>query len=373
MSLMNLSALVDIAAIFGQRSLVECATLLRRAAPRRYHSAEAPPAAGINSTHRRPSDLSHYLHLLPAPTGTVVRRTNKAAADDCSTRRDQFVHPWIKACYSSEVKACEIPADAKTLLANNAPAEALRYYRRAPSSSSSSLLASPSSLLASSSSLFAPPPSLRADMPAAGACQYHQAVSSPLPADAARQYHQAVSSPLPASTAPLVVAAKRPLRHSEGGDGILSFKTQLQLVSPKWARALRSMQRPRDAAAAVASAPHAVLKSAVSKGGATEDLAEPSGGLRRTHHWSCLTLATQPPRAEAAATTEGDASSAALCCQQSVDASSVHCQCVGSCCCVDAGAAWYIIERGIELHCASSVMMVSAEDEEPLTLLSRGR
>ena len=195
----------------------------------------------------------------------------------------------------------------------------------------------------------------------------------PAAAAAACQYHQAVSSPLPASTAPLLVVAQRPLRHSEGGDGILSFESQLQLVSPKWAKALRSMQRhQRDAAAAATSAPRAVLKSAASKVGADEGSAEPSGGLRRTHHWSCLTLATQSPRDEASAATEGDASSAALCDQHSVDASSVHCQCVGSCCCVDAGAAWYIMERGVELHCALSVMAVAAEGEEPLTLLLRG-
>ena len=138
-------------------------------------------------------------------------------------------------------------------------------------------------------------------------------------------YNRHSAPPFKASPAMMI----GPPSPSAPSDPIIRQAGPSLACSPKWARVMSDLQEQLSVVLEVPAANCITGRAVVAAGEAKKAdaagafVASPS--LRRSRHWSCLSLVAPPSEEGAAAT--------------------LHCQCAGACCCVDAGAARYLVDQ----------------------------
>ena len=137
-------------------------------------------------------------------------------------------------------------------------------------------------------------------------------------------YNRHSAPPLKASPAMMI----GPPSPSAPSDPIIRQAGPSLACSPKWARVMSDLQEQLSVVLAVPAASSVTGRAVVAGEAKKADAAGAfvaSPSLRRSRHWSCLSLVAPPSEEGAAAT--------------------LHCQCAGACCCVDAGAARYLVDQ----------------------------
>lgn len=143
--------------------------------------------------------------------------------------------------------------------------------------------------------------------------------------DTAEDDHKRHSAPPPKASLSIAIGPPSP---SAPSDPIIRQAGPSLACSPKWARVMSDLQEQLSVLvvpAASSIAGRAVVAGEAKKKAADSRAFATSPSLRRSRHWSCLSLVSPLSEQGAAAT--------------------LHCQCAGACCCVDAGAARYLVDQ----------------------------